>query len=424
MIEFNPQTMLIILLEFFRLHRSLFIVCVAAVAVRFLFFAFFADMRLDYYWEYGELAKNILHGKGYSLWHYVGDSQEHLYSDTANPHISAYMPPAYPLYLLPFMAVGNILFRNWLIYGIQILSVIPTIIFLYEITKILYGKTAALVASWFMGLLPEFIYASTTAGPTLFYHAILLWLMWKLLQYPAINFRQAALFGVVSAGAIYLRGDFALFGLALAILFVKHSGWKKAMLYIAAMSIMLLPWQIRNYIAFNRFIPLTTSAGLNFYRGHNPEFIGSWGDSTIIKDIAAYKNSSDYEIIMSDIYYRAAIKSMRINHKKEIENTLKKMFNLWIINPADNRAFNPAYLIPWLALIILFIIGIFAQNNNYFILKPFFLYWLASTVTSVIYFALPRYQTLLKPTLLPFAAAGALHLWQLLKNRSSVVKRK
>ncbi len=41
-------------------------VAVLAVAVRIAFIAVFADLHTNYYWEYGDPAKNPIDGRGYS----------------------------------------------------------------------------------------------------------------------------------------------------------------------------------------------------------------------------------------------------------------------------------------------------------------------------------------------------------------------
>ena len=56
-----------------RQRRIIGILCVLAVIVRVLFCVIFVDLNRDDYWEYGEIAKNIKHGKGYSLWWYDGE---------------------------------------------------------------------------------------------------------------------------------------------------------------------------------------------------------------------------------------------------------------------------------------------------------------------------------------------------------------
>ena len=83
---------------------------------------FLGDFKSNYYWEYGEIAKNIVNGNGYTLF-YIEDAKiKHLYNENVEPAKSAYMPPGYVCFLLPFMLIDNIEFRNILIYFIQIIN--------------------------------------------------------------------------------------------------------------------------------------------------------------------------------------------------------------------------------------------------------------------------------------------------------------
>ena len=85
--------------------KKAIIIIVLALIVRLIFIFSFSDLKKDYYWEYGEIAKNIIHGNGYSLFHFNGNALEHKYTPDADILSSAYMPPGYVAFLLPFMMV-------------------------------------------------------------------------------------------------------------------------------------------------------------------------------------------------------------------------------------------------------------------------------------------------------------------------------
>lgn len=161
---------------------------------------------------------------------------------------------------------------------------------------------------------------------------------------------------------------------------------------------------------------MTTSSGLNFYRGHNLEYVGSWGDSTMMREIATYRDSPVFEVNMNDVYLREALRSISDKPTREFAYTFAKLFHLWLFNPDDRRALHPAYLAPWSILLGCFIIGLFTKRLFTADAMPLLLFWVAGTVVCVIFFALPRYQTLLKPALLPVAAVGAEKLWHTIRQ--------
>src|SRR4030065_906392 len=99
--------------------------------LRFLAAIVFGDFDKGYYWEYGEIAKNIINGNGYSLF-YIEDSElRHHFKENVAPAKSAYMPPGYVYFLLPFMWIGDVAIRNALIYLLQIIIASVSIYLIY-----------------------------------------------------------------------------------------------------------------------------------------------------------------------------------------------------------------------------------------------------------------------------------------------------
>lgn len=254
------------------------ILCMAAFAARAAFCLLFVDLKQDYYWEYGEIGKNLLHGKGYSLWYYTENKWEHLFNRDAQPHPSAYMLPGYVVYLLPFLLIKNVVARNLLLLGSHILLAVVLIPLTYHFTKRYFSARSALWASAFVALLPEFVYATTSYTPTVLYHVAIMLLL--LLLYDDQNMQSTkAQIGIalLMLFTIYLRPEFLLFAGIILVCLLKQRNIKGALVIGGMIVLLLLPWQMRNYATFHRFVPLGTSFGLNFYRGHNPDAIASWG---------------------------------------------------------------------------------------------------------------------------------------------------
>src|SRR4051812_9012669 len=62
----------------------------------------------EQYWEYGILAKNLKAGKGYSFLYFERGKAAYTYKENSQPLPSAYMPPAYVIFLYPFLSIDNI----------------------------------------------------------------------------------------------------------------------------------------------------------------------------------------------------------------------------------------------------------------------------------------------------------------------------
>jgi hypothetical protein len=179
--------------------------------------------------------------------------------------------------------------------------------------------------------------------------------------------------------------------------------------------LIILPWQVRNYVVFDKIIPITTNSGLNLYRGHNPYGISVWADDSLNAQIRSVRNEEDFEVKMNDIYLESAFTSIKENPDKEIVYPFIKLYNLWIINTSDNRTFNIIYLIPWVVFLLFSVYGLF-KSGSWNVHRFSYLYFIFFSIVAIIFFALPRYQTMMKIALVPFAAMGVEMLYYKVKN--------
>jgi hypothetical protein len=103
--------------------RLLFLIIFLGVFVRISFMIYFCDFEKDDYSEYGSIANNIISGKGYSLFYFQNDSIQFKHKTFAKPYPSAFMPPGYVYYLLPFIKIDNVQLRNILFLVLKLFSV-------------------------------------------------------------------------------------------------------------------------------------------------------------------------------------------------------------------------------------------------------------------------------------------------------------
>ena len=384
------------------------IICAIAVIARILFCLFFMDLQSDYYWEYGEIAKNLYSGKGYSLFYWDGDHYELQFDEAAQPQPSAFMPPGYVVYLLPFLTVENILVRNCLLLFGQIFLGVLCIVITYIFTRRHFSKVSAIISATLIALSPDFIYASVSYTPTIFYHVFVVSIL--ILLYEKRSFLKVrtligmALFITIT---IYFRSEFLLFAVFILISFLIRRTFKPFIVIGSAILLLLLPWHFRNAITFDRtFVPLTTNFGLNFYRGHNPYSIGNWDDRHVEEEIKALGATDSYEIEMSNTYLKHAIKSMSAKPKKETANIFVKIFHLWLFNPDEPRSLSILYIVPNFGILFLFLFGA-AKTWSWHKHHYTYLFLIYSTVTAILFFALPRHQAMMKIGMIPFAGVGA-----------------
>ena len=140
----------------------------------------FVDLNSDYYWEFGEIAKNIIAGKGFSYFHFADGSLEFMYDANAAPMPSAYMPPGYVAFMTPFMLLKTVVARNILILCIQFVAASLTTFIVYKFTSGYFSEISATIAALIVAFYPEFIYASTRFTPTSFYHLAIISIIYLL----------------------------------------------------------------------------------------------------------------------------------------------------------------------------------------------------------------------------------------------------
>lgn len=385
------------------LPKIILLPIVIGIIARIIYAIFFTDLTIDYYWEYGELAKNILNGKGYSLFYWSNGSLQHLADGTNNPLPSAYMPPLYSILLIPFILIKEVLIRNVLLLLSHIAIQVITTKYVYKITDKYFSTKVGLTAVWIFCLLPEFIYSTSTWGVTTLFHLQIILLVYFLSVKEFETNKQKVLYiSLLFISMIYLRAE--ALGLAfvfLAYIFIKDN--KKTALSIAFILVVSwVPWVLRNYIVFERIIITTTNSGLNFHRGNNEYYPGSWGGKKILSKRQSLSRYKDFEVRMSEYHFDQALKSIENNSARTIYNIGSKFFHFWVFFSRDERTDNVFYYVPWFVLLSTGLIGLYRSSGK--LKKIMLLYLIYTTVIVMIFFALPRYQTMMKITLVPFAA--------------------
>src|SRR3989338_1631619 len=400
--------------------RSLLIVCGMALLARALYTCTVFDLTAEHYWEYGEIAKNLHLGKGYSLFWHNGSVVTHLSSPSSTSYPSAHMPPAYVVFLFPFFFVDNVVLRNALIVVFQSLIACSAVVLMYRWMLMHFPARTALLAALLAALLPEFVYAAGSMTPTVVFHAGFLANLPLLYSFSleTSSLRRAVYAALGCAGLIYLRSEFALFCVVFlaSVLVQKH--YRSAAAFFAVLALSFLPWQVRNAVDLHAFIPLTTNFGQNLYRGHNSLELGAWADEAMWREASAIPGGPRFELELNRLYLNRAIDFMLKHPVQEIENSFVKLAHFWLWNPSDVRSGRLLYRIPWVFLLLFAAVGI-RQVHFWRDHWPVALFLAASTATAVLFFSLPRYQTMMKIALLPFAAHGMMLVWDRLRTTSS-----
>lgn len=392
-------------------NKGLFIIYVIGFLLRVISIFVFVDFRNPEMWEFGQIARNLLSGSGYSF--------------IANNSIvpSAYMPPGLPyIYYFFFSLFGDNSVSYIMILVFNCLLYLFSIIILYRLTDLLFNSKALnILAALYAALSPVYIYSSVSFNSIVIYHILigLIYFYFIILQkenqvHNRIIIKYSFLLGLIIGLFLYFRAEGTVL-LAIIVLYFLFKKKIKAGIIIFSIAVIIIsPWTIRNYIVFGKLLPVTTSMGYNFYLGHSREE----NDLRFMTRIRALNEDSQFEINRSAIGVEEAIIYMKEKPDKDAVEVLIKLYSLWIIDAYRNMARNPVYVLTWLFTLLLFIYGYYLLRDNKKI-KPYFLflniYLIFSTLLVVIFFNIPRYQIQMSFIMIPISMYGAYHILLKLK---------
>src|SRR5215218_5408860 len=248
-----------------RFARGLLAICLLALALRLWYVLSLADDLIapgDAH-LYRFLAFSIEQGHGYSF------SRDLLVHD--NPADSttplgptAAHPPLYPLYLAAGVKLGLTSFAQQRV--LDCLLGVATVALIGVLGRTLGGNRVGIVAAGLAAVYPPlFMIDGAVTAESLYAPLLVVALLaaYALLEHPS-RWKSASL-GVVIGLAALTRseGVFLLALLAAPVIWqIRRDRLVLAVVCAAATALMLAPWTIRNAIALDRFVPLSTNGGL------------------------------------------------------------------------------------------------------------------------------------------------------------------
>jgi len=381
--------------------RGIWILAFAALALRVAFMVASVDLADDNYNEFGEIARNIRAGHGYALFHFEGETLSPWFSEDALPFPSAFMPPGYVLYVYPFLGIADPVSRNVLLLLIQHLAGGLVVVLVFLLARKMYTPRAAWAAAILAAVLPDMVASTSTYGATVFVHLLLLGIFLHFERSkPPHTWLRALLLGCLLGVLVLFRFEALAFALLVMGLAWRRAGlgfvWKVAIVLV----LLLSPWIVRNTLVFHRPL-LSTSLGLNAYRGNNAEAIGAWPDSQLDELLPALAGPQ-FEVRMSGVYLDSAWTYAVSEPGKTLLRSVVKGLRLWTFNPNDDRAGHPVRLAVWAFLLVLALLGCQGVRAHPYI-PAYFAY---ATVMAFVFFALARHQVLMEIALIPLAGHG------------------
>ena len=226
-------------------------------------------------WEMGRLARSIAQGRGFS-------SPTDLDSGP-----SAWTAPVYPYILGGVFKIFGIYTpaSAWMILAFNSVFAALTCWTIVLISKRIYGNAVARWAAWTWAAFPYLIYWPVRvvweASFSTFLLTLALWLAIRMVDSEKPKLRDWIVFGL-------LWGLIALTNTALIILLPFFLAWmifqlpassqrlSGAAICLAVFALCLVPWTVRNYRTFGRFILIRDNLALELYEANNNTSSGLW----------------------------------------------------------------------------------------------------------------------------------------------------
>lgn len=187
---------------------------------------------------------------------------------------SAETPPVYPVVLAATWAVGG---RHWWgLAALQTLFDLATAVLLFALGRRLFGVAAGLLAAAAFAVYPYLASQSAQLMDTsLFTLGLVAFLYTVVRLAERRQVLDAALVGAVGGLAFLVRPTIAVVALFLPALLAllgvgRRELWRSTAVAFAAAVVVLMPWTVRNAVAFHTFVPGAAKGGTNFWVGNSP----------------------------------------------------------------------------------------------------------------------------------------------------------
>ena len=238
--------------------------------------------------DYVSLAENVAELGIYSL-------------NGHNP--TAFRSPGYPLTLVPlaYLGIG--------VVGYRVLNFIWLAGCIYLVSLILREQStsfsAVLGAGWVF-LYPVLFYTAGSLYPQTLAALLFLLLLYNLTKKirPIYSYLTAG----IAAGLLSLTTPTAIFIVGVSALWAFFTANKKIsrglLVFLLSTLVVIAAWTVRNYLAFEDIIPVSTNSGENLLVGNSENSLPNSGRTT---DISIYiQAASELDEVEKDRYYRNA----------------------------------------------------------------------------------------------------------------------
>jgi 4-amino-4-deoxy-L-arabinose transferase-like glycosyltransferase len=286
--------------------------------------------------EYGIVARNLVAGKGFVGAGWLGPEAP-----------TALNTPTYPVLLAVWLWLGGPL----PFLGVELFQALLSALLVYLVGRIaLYlsgDPLTSLLTAIFVASYPPLVYFCKQISPAIvstFFTMLSFYLLLRFFEKPTCKY--SVMCGLVFGISLLTEAILVLAipGAALIAWLWWYKGDRRAVIGKLLVSVVIcvlivLPWTVRNYLVFQRVVPLKTSFGLNLWLGNNPNATGflytSTGtqmQDTLSVSMRHYLSTLN-EAVRYEVLAREARAWIRSHPKQFLVLTIKRIGYLWWISP-------------------------------------------------------------------------------------------
>ena len=308
------------------INKDVLIILSTALFLRFIALILFKSWTNPDILEYGQMAENIVNGKGLS-YDFYGLREE--------CPLKSFMPPLYPFILSFLMSVVSKPYLYLLI--IQAILSSSTAIIVYYIGSWIYERQTGLVAGLGVALYPVFIVCASGnffSPTTIDIFLISLIVFFTIKADKSIGIAYPLAVGItMGISTLSLSQIIAFYPFIIFWLFINNSHHlvKKSIIIAAMIVLTISPWVFRNYVIHGRLTPTASNGGFNFWLGNNP-FTTGFGWIIDEKTYRGYAEGRSFDDFIFEPTFRDPLDDFNFEpilpeaeiHNNTFKNVLKK----------------------------------------------------------------------------------------------------
>jgi hypothetical protein len=298
------------------------------------------------------------------------------------------------------------------------------------------GVRVGLASAGITAVYIYFIYYAAALMTESFYITSILWvflLAIRMSQAERITWGDWLLFGLALGATILLRQVFMLFTpfLLLWLWYAARPNPLKLAIPLAVVVAMILPWTIRNYLAFDYFVLLNTNSGYAFYWGNHPiygtKFIPILSPAqyrALLPEELLHLNEAELDTALMDL----AMENVFADPLRYILLSLSRIppyFQFWPSSESElisniSRVGSFGLFLPFMLYGLFYVLRLGFTSLVAFLRSPFalvFLFMLVYTGLHLLTWALIRYRLPVDALLILFAGVSVWLVWEKLEKR-------